>query len=339
MQPIKTLLAILIASSLTACASQVPSSSNGTTTTQSTTQIQSQNDQNMQVIFLDKQAGTQLLATEDDYLKVLSPFDWLAKFKSERPLNQQELQDYYAKATVNWDAASKQKVMTAVEVLQRRIADMHFNNPPTLKFVLTNGLVESGAAYTRDDYIVLTTSFLQESQADINHLVAHEFFHVYSRYNQSHRDALYGTVNFKKIPPLELPSQLDDLRISNPDAPRMDYGIDLQYQGKTYTFVPISLAHTPYDVQSNLPFFAYLVNGLLAVTTKEGKSVPVLTNNQPIIVDAEDTNFYSVVQPNSEYLNDPEEVSAENFSNWVVGNELKHQQPVDKLLRVMQDIQ
>lgn len=343
MQPIKTLLAILIASSLTACTTQtsVSTSPTSATTTQTASQSQSktQNDDNhIQVVFLNKDESIKLLATTDDYIEVLSPFDWQAKFKSERPLTQQELQDYYAKAVVNWDAASKQKVMTAVEVLQRKIADMHLNMPANLKFVLTNGLVEAGAAYTRDDYIVLTTNFLTMPQADINHLVAHEFSHVYSRYNRNQRDKLYATVNFKKIPPLDLPSEINALRISNPDSPQIHYGIDLDYQGKVYTFVPLSLSAEPYDVATNLPFFAYLNDGLLAVETVNGKSKPVYINNQPLFVAQEDTNYLARVQPNADYMNDPEEVLAENFSNWVVGNKLKHQAPVDRLLKVMQEI-
>ena len=337
MQPIKTLLTILIVSSLTACATQTTVPASQTATVKPVSQAQS-SDQTLQVEFVNKNDATKLLATADDYTQALSSFDWQAKFKSERPLTQQELQDYYAKAAVNWDAASKQKVMIAVDLLQRKIAPLHLNKPPTLKILLTNGLVEAGAAYTREDYIVLTTNFLQESQADINHLVAHEFSHVYSRYNRNQRDKLYATVNFKKIPPLDLPSEIDALRITNPDSPQIHYGIDLDYQGKVYTFVPLSVSDGPYDVASNLPFFAYLNDGLLAVETVNGKSKPIYINNQPLFVAQEDTNYLARVQPNADYMNDPEEVLAENFSYWVAGKHITHRAPVDKLLATMKAI-
>ncbi|MDO5770448.1 MAG: hypothetical protein Q4P13_13170 [Psychrobacter sp.] len=343
-QPIKTLLALLLMAGMTACANQVAVTSNSSVATaDSRTEIAiegntSVNNQDSRVVFVTKSAATKLLATEDEYIKSLSAFDWQAKFKSNRKLSPSELSDYYAKATLEWDSTSEQKVLTAVKVLEGKITGLKLQHPATLKFLLTNGLVESGAAYTREDYIVLTTEMLSLPQSELNYIVAHEFFHVYSRSHQAEQDKMYAAVGFKQIPPLVLPSELDALRISNPDSPIMRFAVDLDYQGKLLTFVPLLHSNKEYDTASNLSFFNYLSNDLLAITVQDGQSKSLLINGKPLIVSAESTNYKAVVKPNSAYLHHPEEVSAENFSYWVVGKDIEHKAPVQKLITTMASI-
>ncbi len=289
--------------------------------------------------FLSKDKASQSLATQDEYISALSEFDWQAKFKSDKPLTQKQLLAYYQKATLTWDKKSQQKVNIAMQVLNKKLANLSINKPKQLKFILTNGLVEAGAAYTREDYIVLTTDMLNMPQIMINYIVAHEFFHVYSRFNQTHRDKLYATINFKNSVPLVLPPKVKALTISNPDEPQKEFfSIDLQYKGKNMTFIPLIYAKRKYDKVSNLPFFDYADFSLLAVNIKNGKATPVMVDNQPLIVAIADTNYQQVVQPNSDYIGHPEEVSAENFANWAVDKQVKHPEVIKKLIKTMTEI-
>ncbi len=295
--------------------------------------------QNLAIDFLNKDKASQLLARQDEYISQLSEFDWQSKFKSNKPLSDEQLLAYYQKATLTWDNASQQKVMTGVKLLEKKLASLSISEPKQLKFILTNGLVEAGAAYTREDYIVLTTDMLKMPQSAINSLVAHEYFHVYSRAHQAQRDKLYATVNFKKSAPLVLPPSVKALTISNPDEPQKEFfAIDLQYKGKDMTFIPLIYAKQKYDMEMGLPFFAYADFSLLAVTVDNGEAKPVMVNNKPLIVAMDATNYQQVVKPNSDYIGHPEEVSAENFSNWVVDNQVKHPEVMKALIKVMEEI-
>ncbi len=343
LQPIKILMITFTVSSISACSNQneifsTPASTLATGDSIYNQSSSNETNKNINISFLDKDASIKLLATEDEYIQALSPFDWQAKFKSGRKLSPKELEGYYSKAAINWDTESKEKVLTAVKLLQDKVSKLNINAPKDIKFALTNGLVESGAAYTREDYIVLTPELLEDPQSEINALVAHEFFHVYSRYNQAHRDKLYSTVNFKKIAPLVLPNEIDALRITNPDSPKMGYAIDLDYQGQQLTFLPLLKAFSEYDMASNLSFFAYLQDGLLAVQSDKGITRPLLIENKPLFIPKTETNYDAVVLPNSEYLNHPEEVLASNFALWVTDAAIEHEAPVEKLIMVMKSI-
>ncbi len=332
---IQSLSIIISAVLLTAC-SPTTDTNKVSKTTSSTQQIQ---NQQLTADFISKDKARQLLAKQDEYISQLSEFDWQAKFKSDKPLTHKQLLVYYQKATLAWDKQSQQKVNTAMQALNKKLANLSINKPKQLKFILTNGLVESGAAYTREDYIVLTTEMLAMPQTDVNYLVAHEFFHVYSRFNQANRDKLYATINFNKSAPLVLPPKVKALTISNPDEPQKEFfSINLQYKGKNQTFIPIISAKRKYDKKSNLPFFAYADFALLAVKIDNGKAKPVMVNNKPLIVAMADTNYQQVVQPNSDYIGHPEEVSAENFANWAVDKQVKHPEVIKQLITSMTKI-
>lgn len=289
-------------------------------------------------VFLDKEAATQALATKDDYLNSLSRFDWQAKFKSDSQLSVDKLHTHYDRYTLNWSAQDKQKISTAVERLNQKTAELGLLYSKPLKFIITNGGEEGGAAYTRSDYIVLPKDFFSTGQAFINRVVAHEFFHVYSRQHKAYRDKLYATIHYRPTQSLKLPQQLADRLIGNPDAPQINYYINLNYKGKTYDFMPVILADRPYDKNTNQSFFAYLNSGLIAVKNVGDKPSPLLADDLPLFVDESETNFAQVVKNNTDYLLHPEEILAENFSLWVVDGDIKHQEPIQRLLEVLKSI-
>ncbi len=331
-----TSISIVLSSILFTACSPTTETNKVSKATPSTQQV---NNQQLTADFISKNKASQLLARQDEYISQLSEFDWQAKFKSDKPLTQKQLLAYYQKVTLAWDKKSQQKINTAMQILNKKLATLSINKPKQLKFILTNGLVEAGAGYTREDYIVLTTEMLAMPQSEINYVVAHEFFHVYSRFNQAHRDKLYATVNFQKSAPLVLPPKVKALTISNPDEPQKEFfRINLQYKGKNQTFVPLISAKKKYDKKSNLPFFAYADFALLAVTFDNGKAKPIMVDNKPLIVAMTDTNYHQVVKPNSDYIGHPEEVSAENFANWIVDKKVKHPQVIKKLIKTMTEI-
>ncbi len=346
---LKAVVALLMSSSLLLSACSTGTDSNATATptlpaiqksTHKTSHLQQPSQQqSIAIDFINKDKASQLLARQDECISRLSEFDWQSKFKSETPLNHKQLLAYYKKATLAWDKASQQKINIAVTALQKKLASSKIAQPKQIKFILTNGLVESGAAYTREDYIVLTTDMLKMPQNAINELVAHEYFHVYSRAYQTQRDKLYATVNFYKSAPLVLSAETDALRVSNPDEPQKEFfAIDLQYKGKPMTFIPLIYAKKKYDIELGLPFFAYADFTLLAVTVKNGKAQPVMVNNKPLLIPMEDTNYHQVVKPNSDYIGHPEEISAENFAIWAVDKQAENPQVIKQLIKVMEGI-
>lgn len=297
------------------------------------------NKHTIQATFINKDRASELLASRDDYIDNLSTFDWQSKFKSEQALTPNQLQSYYKKATLNWTDDYTKKVQIALDLLQSKTADLNLNIPPDIKFILSNGLVEADSAYTRQDYIVLPTEFLESTQDFINHVVAHEFFHIYSRYNNQHRDKLYAIVGYQEVPKVALPKIVADNLITNPDAPNINYAITLTHKGKQQTFIPLLYSNMPYDIKNNtLPFLFFLNEAFLPISVTQQETTIAL-NYHPLLVDKKETNFDDIAKPNSDYLNHPEEILAEHFSMWVVDDDkIKHRQPINELLDTMRSI-
>ncbi|PIE47477.1 MAG: hypothetical protein CSA42_03505 [Gammaproteobacteria bacterium] len=289
--------------------------------------------------FVNKDKASSLLATHDAYINRLSTFDWQSKFKSEQALTATQLKAYYAKATLDWTDEYTKKVQIAIDILQNKTADLNLNLPTNIKFILSNGLVEADSAYTRQDYIVLPTEYLKSTQAFINHVIAHEFFHIYSRYNYKHREQLYAIVGYQKIPEVELPKIVADNVITNPDAPNINYAITLSHKGNEQTFVPILYSKVPYDINNDaLPFLFFMNEAFLPINVIQEKT-KVDSNYHPLFVDKKDTNFDEIAKPNSHYLNHPEEMLAEHFAMWVIDDDkIKHQQPINELIDTMRSI-
>lgn len=293
----------------------------------------------VQAVFLNQTQAAEALSSNDVYLQGLSQFDWNAKFKADKKLTIDELLAVYNRVALDWSDADKAKIQTAVDLLNDKINGLNFRYPKALKFILTNGEIEAGAAYTRKDYIVFPKAFMKMNQPMLNRIVAHEFFHVYSRHNKAHRADLYSVINYQPSKPIDLPTKQANLLISNPDAPEINYYIRLKHHGKHYNFMPLIIANRAYDKQSHLPFFAYMENVLIAVEQVDATPKPLMINQQPLITTEDKTNFSEVVMSNSDYLQHPEEISAENFSLWVVDAKVKYEKPIKELIKVMQSIQ
>jgi hypothetical protein len=75
-------------------------------------------------------------------------------------------------------------------------------------------------------------------------------------------EKIYNTMGFKKCNEVAYPKEIADLRISNPDAPRNDFYITVDYNDQPIDVMLILFASKPYNGGS---FFSYLQIGLLAV--------------------------------------------------------------------------
>lgn len=290
-------------------------------------------------VFLSKETAVNELAKEDDYIKGYSAYDYAAKFKSPVPLNEDERAKFYSDKTMNFTDEEKEKITIAMTVLNKSINELNLNCPENVKFIKTNGKEEAGAAYTRDENIILPINMLEMDQESFNGLVAHEFFHVYSRYNQEHRANLYELIGFKAADHFDYPESLAPLKISNPDAPDIRYYVTDSYNGKEMLFIPIIYSSEPYDIENGGSFFKTLELKMLGVELSDKTLLPVYENNELILVDFFDlSTAYENTGENTDYVIHPEEVLADNFALYVVKDEVKNQWIVDRLIKKMTSI-
>lgn len=289
--------------------------------------------------FLSVEEGAKALAKEDTYIKNLSKFDYASKFKSDKVLNEEERYDFYKSKVLEFTEEEKGKIGKAMVLINDRIGDLGFNLPDTVKFIKTDGSEEGGAAYTRDENIVFPPSFLEFDQRSFEQIVAHELFHVYSRYNTPSRPDIYKIIGFEAADGLVYPDSIKDLVISNPDAPDVRYYVKDTYMDKEMLFIPIIYSNEEYDLEKNKSFFETMELKMMAVELKDGILEPLLNDGQVLLVNLHDLpNVFKNTGENTDYVIHPEEIIADNFALFVVEGQAKSQWVIDELIETMKEI-
>ena len=108
--------------------------------------------------------------------------------------------------------------------------------PENIYFIKTSGREEGDAAYTRENAIVLPKSILASPEREIQRLLAHELFHISSRLHPKLTTTLYETIGFHYCGEVDMPPELASRKITNPDAPKNDFCINLEV-GKEKIFI------------------------------------------------------------------------------------------------------
>lgn len=256
-----------------------------------------------------------LLAVRDDYVERMSPFDRAARLKTDREVSEAEYLDFVGKQTLDWPAEERAKIEQAVAAVAPRVAELGLPLPERIELVRTTGLEEGGAYYTRGAAIVFPAQRLaRDDEAALKKIFAHELFHVLTRANLKLRRPLYAVIGYEPCDEIGLPDELEDRKITNPDAPRNDHFIRLKVDGEDRMAVPILYSRTSkYDPARGGEFFDYL----------EFRFLPIAKCNfgfyrdgdvDDLLEPAKAENLFEQIGRNTQYIIHPEEVLADNFA-------------------------
>ncbi len=302
-------------------------------------QIPASSGEGMAFVFVSVDEGKAILATRDDYVRRMSPFDRAARMKTDKEVSEKEYLDFVARNVREWSDAEKQKVTAALQEIPAKLTALSVPIPKKVLLVKTTGQEEGGASYTRGNAIVLTQSEVGSPAGNIRSIISHELFHVVSRANPELRDKLYAAIGFVKCDEVEFPPELKSRKITNPDAPANDHCIRLTVQGKEIWAIPILYSSTEkYDPKRGGPFFAYMRFQFLVVERQDNSLAvkPVYDGQKPRLVEPmEVSGFFEQVGKNSQYIIHPEEILADNFALLVSAG---RNVPSPEILKKMEEI-
>jgi len=277
-----------------------------------------------------------ILAADDDYTIKLSKFDYASKFKSEKPLNEEERKEVLSKYVLEWTDDQKAYIEDSMKTVTEKLAALNIELPEIL-FIMTDPEDEGGAAYTRENAIIFKPYYLSPNNKEgFNDVLVHEIFHVFSRANKDLRDEMYGVIGYHKCEELVVPAELKDLTIGNPDAPDNNFYINGTYNDKEYSFIPLIYSTMPYDIEEGGSFFQTLKDDLLAVEIKDGVPEPIYVDGELLVVTKEQVvDYYEKIGDNTQYTFHPEETMADNFVFLVFGREVSSPWVVEGLAEVL----
>lgn len=284
-------------------------------------------------------AEAQMLITDiDDYTRNWNQFDINARLQTANGRKSQLL-TLAMNETRNWSDKDKEKVTSAMKAIASQIAKQKLNLPFPNEIILVKTTMkeEGGAAgYTRKNWIALGENILQEASDEmLVSILAHEMFHVLTRHDLKFKKAAYNTIGFTVLDrEILFPSDIIEKRISNPDISRNDsYGtFTIQGEKKNCTM----LLYTAKEYDGTGTFFDYARVGLIPLNDN---FIPIQQNKETVIYDinqAED--FFSQIGENTEYVINPEEILADNFSTLFISRkEIKSPKVIEQLKNVLKE--
>lgn len=275
------------------------------------------------VVFADAQAARDVLLAEDDFSRRLSRFDLQSRLQTDKDVTRDDWRKALGAEVTEWPPEERAKVTETLAALKTKLEKFRLPLPKEILLIRTTGKEEADAAYTRANAIILPAAKLRHQQPQLESLLTHELFHVLSRNDATVRAALYKIVGFALGDEIEIPQSLEDRRITNPDAPKLDCFITLKNEEQTITAVPILYA-TPkqYDAKKGGRLFDYLTFRLLVVDKTGGKWRARMKDAQPVVLDPKTIDsYFDQIGRNTNYIWHPDEILADNFVHLVNGRQ------------------
>lgn len=281
-------------------------------------------------------AEAQMLITDiDQYTNGWNQFDINVRMQSNEGRKSQLL-TLAMSCVQNWSDQDKKKVTDAfnaiIAAIKKQKLTLHY--PDEIILVKTSRQEEGGAdAYTRKNWMALSEDVLNNAQdAQLKQLIAHELFHIITRYDQTFRKAVYQTIGFTVLDrEIIFPTDLMEKRISNPDISRYDSYAPFTVNGTTQNYTMVTYTDRPYEGGE---LFDYMKFGLVPLNEH---FVPVQENGKTVIVPIEQAeDFYEKIGKNTEYVINPEEILADNFAYMIMGKkDLPNPEVVNRIREVL----
>ncbi|QGZ94325.1 hypothetical protein [Terricaulis silvestris] len=305
MQATRRAFAILVAVSLTACA---------TAQTSQTAPTQARAEH---FIIATPAQAAPIFTAGDEFMAVVTPADISIRTRSAEG-TRADLVRTYAGAFEPWTEAETARLEA---MLSRRGAQLQTIArwlPETVLLVKSNGAADTSLPHTRGNAINMG-QHLPDSDEELDGLFFHELFHVLSRRNAARHDETYALIGF--IPcSVELPQSVRDQTVTNPDAPLLRWATSPDANGRS--IVPVLFGNPPRWDPAQPQFNRYFnLRFLQATRNAAGQCAVTIENGQPVDIPGDQAvpAIHAVAGANTNYVLHAEELLADNFSQLMMG--------------------
>ncbi len=261
-----------------------------------------------QFAFASRAQARDILGQHDAYVRSTAALERSVLLKTNEPVTPERFARAMADTALEWTEEERRGFADVLPRLQRFLAPMRWNAPPTIVLIKASDRLMDGFPHTRASAIVLQERMLRDALANprlMDYLMAHEAFHVLTRADAQLREELYDTIGFRPCASTELPAALAQLRLTNPDEPEKRYAIRLP-QGEV-----MPLVHFAADVlDATKGFSAYARTSWLPVERSDGRC---RVRDERLTTERLE-GLYEQVGRNTGYVIHPEEILADNFA-------------------------
>ena len=210
-----------------------------------------------------------------------------------------------------------QQIIKMEKTLEKQQLSLPFNKE--IIFIKSTQKEECGSlAYTHATQIYLGEKIINMMEEKDNILIQfevekvfwHELFHCITRSNNVFRKDMYKIINFTVMDKdFVIPKNIKDISISNPDVEHHDSFATFTINGKNIDCYMVLTVYQPFTKPGDL-FFDFMQFSI----------VPIDSTGVFYLPDDAD-NFWEIFGKNTEYVIDPEECLADNFSYAILNQE------------------
>jgi hypothetical protein len=284
--------------------------------------------------------GRAILGQPDEYFTRMSAFDRMLRMRTQAEVSGAEYRDAVMRNVTRWPDEDRRLIASALSALAAKLEGLRLQLPPRVWVVRTTGIGEVGDAYTRANAIVLPARNLKGAPDRLQALLAHELFHLMTRYDARFREQAYRTIGFRIAEHVELPPSISPRRLTNPDALRNDAYVELTFESRPIRAVPVLLTRFErFDPKIGHDIADYWMMRLMVVEGVDGerRMKPVIESGEPVLLDTSQVQgFFEQVGTNTRYIVHPEEILADHFALMAMGAPSRQPEFIDRLRALFQ---
>jgi len=218
------------------------------------TEIKLNTKSNTKIVLIDGSKAVEEFSRKDLYMDNMSEFDLQSRLNTDKSVTVDDYINFIVKQILPWDKVYSTRLIKAINALNKKELLKQLEFPSEIYFILTNGKDESRSAYCRNmNLVILPNNKLDSDDDDSdeenkeenknitelvsgscwNKTVVHELFHIWSRNNLEKRGKMYEAIGYNKTPKvINLPPELMNLKMTNPDAPITTVFVTLKFYEK-----------------------------------------------------------------------------------------------------------
>ncbi|KAA5533128.1 hypothetical protein F0919_11275 [Taibaiella lutea] len=291
--------------------------------------------QDCTIELLDSKSAAEATNHSDDYTKALTSFDLQIRLGRKENVAEKDYLNLAASQALTWDEEDQQKLQQSFQEIEKFLESnkIHLNLPKKIQLLKTAGAEEFGAeGYTRENRIMLCVKGGQEINT---HVVAHELFHVFSRFNADTRNKIYAIFGFQKCNRINTATAMDNRVITNPDCPFTEHFIALNIGGKDRHFALQLYSTKPFEENFSLQNANI---ALLELENKNKQETPLIKDGKGVLLQLDEVpELFTKIGKNTFYVLHPEEISAEHFSMWIIAKKVPQPEFFDKMKEVLSE--
>jgi hypothetical protein len=291
--------------------------------------------------FLNAEAAATVLRTQDDYVLATGDLERRAKTHSTRAVSQPEYAAALGQTAKDWTPAERSRVEAELSRLSAFVDQVRWDKPAKLYFIRASAALEDNLPHTRAQAIVLPDSAFAMPRSTFTSMLAHEAFHVLTRYNPLFKEQSYQHIGFEQCSAVRLTKEIEQLKITNPDTPVSQHTISVRYQGQEVHALPF-IGFESATIDTSTGFIDKLRVRWLTVERDDKvctlDAVTVADHSAP---PEELQGLFEKIGRNTHYLFHAEEILAENFAAIYMsslGGKSLDQYPSPKLLQSLRSL-